>query len=142
MPHPGSTSTTIVIVGADTLAEDILAKLLQDEGYTIRLHEALPTTIINELLDGADLLILSPNLSNTMREAVLGAMKDAPHTASIPPVLSLCPTFEEALLDDLAMSKPWRHHFDQLLRQIEAALSSRRSTAAGSAEPPSEAEAV
>ena len=136
---PRQQPTTIAILGADTLAEDILAKLLQDEGYTTRLHEALPTSM-NELLDGADLLILSPNLSNTLREAVLGAMKDAPHTASIPPVLSLCPTFEEALLDDLDMSEPWRHHFEQLVRQIEAALG--RRTAASSAKPPDEAEAV
>ena len=34
--------TTIAILGADTLAEDILAQLLWDEGYEPRILEAYP----------------------------------------------------------------------------------------------------
>ena len=38
--------TTIAILGADTLAEDILAKLLREAGYETRLLEAHPTCLV------------------------------------------------------------------------------------------------
>ena len=131
--------TTIAILGADALAEDILAQLLREEGYATRLYEALPTGLMDDLLADADLLLLTPSLHDGVSETVLGAMKNTPRAAAtMPPVLSLSHTFKEALLDELAVSEPWRHQFKQLVRQIEAAL--RRRPAAGPAEPPDEAE--
>jgi hypothetical protein len=94
---------------------------------------------MDDLLADADLLLLTPGLHDGVSEAVLGAMKNTSHTAAtMPPVLSLSHTFEEALLDELAVSEPWRHQLGQLVRQIEEALG---RPAAGSAEPPAEAEA-
>ena len=113
--------TTIAILGADTLAEDILAKLLHDEGYSTRVLEAYPTGLVSELLDGVDVLLLTPGLDDGMRECFLGAMRSTPETASIP-FLSLSPSFKEALLDELAVEVSWRHQLERLVRQIEAVL--------------------
>ena len=119
MPH--QEPTTIAILGADTLAEDILAQLLRDEGYSTRLLEAHPTGLVTKLLDGADVLLLSPGLDDGVRECFVGAMRSIPETASIP-VLSLSPSFKEALLDELAVEVSWRHQFERLVRDIEVAL--------------------
>ena len=121
MRHRQHQPTTVAILGADTLAEDILAQLLQDAGYTTRLLEAHPTGRINELLDDVDLLLLTSALDDDVREAFLNAMRSTPNTQHIP-LLSVSPSLEEALLDELAVSEPWRHQFEQLVRQIEAGL--------------------
>jgi hypothetical protein len=121
-------------VGADTLAEDILAKLLRDEGYATRVLEAHPTGLVTELLDGVDVLLLTPGLDPSVRECFVGAMRSTPETASIP-FLSLSPTLKEALLDELAVEVSWRQELDRLVHQIEAAL----GRAGGSALPPAEA---
>jgi hypothetical protein len=60
-------------------------------------------------------------------------MRSTPETSSIP-FLSLSPTFEEALLDELAVEVSWRYQLQQLVRDIEAALGG--GCPAGSAEPP------
>jgi hypothetical protein len=127
-PHP-----TVAILGADTLAEDILAKLLREEGYSTRLLEAHPAGLIGQWLDGADVLLLTPGLNDDVRRSFLGAMKSIPETASLP-LLPLSAALEEALLDELAGSVSWRHQFEQLVGQIEAALGGRMP--AGSAGPP------
>jgi hypothetical protein len=58
MTHPSSAPTTVVvaILGTDALAEDILARLLEREGYTTRHLEAYPTDPMDERLDGVDVL--------------------------------------------------------------------------------------
>ncbi len=63
MSQPGR-SITIAILGADALAEDILAKLLEEhEGYDVRLLDAsYPTGLIDELLDGVDMVLFTPAL--------------------------------------------------------------------------------
>jgi hypothetical protein len=58
--HHPQQPTTIAIVGADALAEDILAQLLQEEGYTTRVHEVHPIGLTEELLDGVDVVLLAP----------------------------------------------------------------------------------
>ena len=126
--------TTVAILGADTLAEDILAKLLRDEGYATRVLEAHPTGLVTELLDGVDVLLLTPDLNPSVRECFLEAMRSIPETASIP-LLPLSPTFKEALLDELAVDVSWRQELDRLVRDIEVAL----GRAGGSALPPAEA---
>jgi hypothetical protein len=121
VPPPTSPTTTVAILGADTLAEDILAKLLREEGYSTRLLEAHPTGLVTELLDGADVLLLSPGLDDDVRRSFLEAMRSIPETASVP-LIPLPAAFEEALLDELAVEVSWRQQLDRLVRQIEAAL--------------------
>lgn len=107
MPHPRSATTTVVaILGPDTLVEDILARLLREKGCDARLLEAYPTGVVDELLDGVDLLLLAPGLKDGVREAFLEAMRSTPKTAAIP-VLSLSSTLKQALLDELSASLSW-----------------------------------
>jgi hypothetical protein len=129
--------TTIAILGADTLAEDILAKLLREEGYSTRLLEAHPAGLVTELLDGADVLLLTPGLDDDVRRSFLEAKRSIPETASVP-LIPLPAAFEEALLDELAVEVSWRQQLDRLVRQIEAAL----GRWVGCVLPPTEAEAV
>ena len=123
MSQPSSTSTTVAILGTDTLAEDILVRLLEREGYNTRLLEAYPTGVVEELLDGADLLLLAPGLDSDVRRAFLETMRSAPGTAHIP-VLPLSGALKQALLDELAVSASWRSLFEELTGQIVATLES------------------
>jgi hypothetical protein len=75
---------TIAILGADTLAEDILAQLLQVEGYNTKVHEANATEATDGLLDGVDVLLLVAGRYDGLREAFLGDMGNTPPTATIP----------------------------------------------------------
>ena len=85
MTHPRSaTTTTIAILGPDTLAEDILVRLLEREGYAVRSLGAYPSGVVDELLEGADLLLLAPSLDADVRRAFLGAMRSTPKTAAMP----------------------------------------------------------
>jgi hypothetical protein len=61
MTRPGSTPTPVVValLGPDRLAEDILAWTLQKEGYSTRLLGAYPAGVVDELLEGVDLLLLT-----------------------------------------------------------------------------------
>ncbi len=114
--------TTIAILGADTLGEDILARLLQQEGYATRLIEAHPTGFVDdEPLDGVDVLLFSPGLKDSVREAFLEAMRSTQETAAIP-VLPLSAALKLALLDELSASASWRSLFEELVGQIGAAL--------------------
>jgi hypothetical protein len=122
MTRPSSTSTTVAILGTDTLAEGILARLLEREGYSTRLLEAsYPMRIVDELLDGVDLLLLTPGLSPDVRGAFLKDMSSSPKTAAVP-VLSFSDALKLALVDELAVSASWRSLFEELTSQIGAAL--------------------
>jgi hypothetical protein len=50
---------TIALLSADTLAEDIPAQLLQEEGYNTKVHEANATEAMDGFLDGVDVLVLA-----------------------------------------------------------------------------------
>jgi hypothetical protein len=123
--------TTIAILGADTLGEDILARLLQQEGYATRhLEASYPTGFVDdEPLDGVDVVLLSPALDAEVREALLEAMRSTPNTA-VMPVLTLPAALKLALLDELSASASWRSLFEELVGQIGAALA-RAATSAG-----------
>ena len=138
MTRPGSTSTTLVaILGPDTLAEDILVRLLEREGYAVRSLGAYPSGVVDELLDGADLLLLAPGLNSDVRRAFLETMRSTPETTAMP-VLPLSPALKQALLDELGASAPWRSLFEELVGQIVAVL----KRAARSVESLGEAEVV
>ena len=142
MAHPRSATTTVVaIMGTDALAEDILARLLEREGYTTRHLEAYPTNPMDERLDGVDVLLLVPGLKDGAREAFLEAVRSTQESAAIP-VLTLPATLKLALLDELSAGTSWRTLFEELVGQIGAVLQ-RAAAGAGAllvegrtAEPP------
>ena len=73
---------TIAILGTDTLAEGILARLLEREGYATTIIEAYPTGLVEELLDDVDILLVAPGLKDGVHEGFLEAMRNAPKTAT------------------------------------------------------------
>jgi hypothetical protein len=143
MTRPTSSTTTVAILGADALAEDILARLLGREGYSTKIIEASPTQAADGLLEGVDLLLLTPSLKPDVRAAFLDAMRSDPKTAHIP-ILPFSAALKVALLDELAASTPWRDLFEELVGQIAAALESAaagaRALLADCAEPPAPAD--
>ena len=59
--------------------------LLESHGYNTVLLDSHPTGVVDELLDGAHLLILTPRVDQGVREAFLGAMgKRVPQKADMP----------------------------------------------------------
>jgi hypothetical protein len=60
--HHDQPTTTIAILGADTVVGRALCALLEGSGYRTVPIDTYPTGIVDELLDGADLLLLPPGL--------------------------------------------------------------------------------
>jgi hypothetical protein len=121
--HPRSAPTTVVvaILGTNALAEDILARLLEREGYHVRHLEAYPTDPMDQRLDGVDVLLLAPGLKDRAREAFLEAVRSNPKTSVIP-VLPLSSALKLALLDELSAGASWGGLFEELTSQIGDAL--------------------
>jgi hypothetical protein len=95
--HHDQPTKTIAILGADTVVGGALCALLGDHGYFINPLDAHPTGVVDELLGGADLLLLVPRLDKGAREAFLSAMgKGAPQTAEVP-VIELSTALGEGL---------------------------------------------
>jgi hypothetical protein len=51
-----------------------LSLLMEDWGYDTIPHDSYPTGVVNELLEGAHLLLFVPRVDEGVREAFLGAM--------------------------------------------------------------------
>ena len=115
--------TTIAILGADTVVGRALCALLEDSGYHTRPLDAHPTGVVDELLEGAHLLILTPRLDEGVREAFVGAMgKSTPQKADMP-VIALHTALEEDLPEkEAVISVPWPCETKVLVERIEAAL--------------------
>jgi hypothetical protein len=115
--------TTIAILGADTVVGRALCALLEDSGYQTRPLDAHPTGVVDELLEGANLLLLVPRVDEGVREAFVGAMgKSTPQRSSIP-VIALTTAVEEALPEkEGVISVPWPCETKDLVERIEAAL--------------------
>ena len=115
--------TTIAILGCDTVVGRSLCVLLEGCGYKTTLLEAYPTGIVDELLEGADLLLLTPRADEGVREAFLGAMgKSTPQKADMP-VIALHTALEEDLPEkEGVISVPWPCETKVLVERIEAAL--------------------
>jgi len=116
-------TTTIAILGCDTVVGRSLSVLLEGSGYETTLLDAYPTGVVDELLEGAHLLILTPRVDEGVREAFLGAMgKSKPQKAEMP-VIALHPALEEDLLEkEGVISVPWPCETRVLVDHIEAAL--------------------
>jgi hypothetical protein len=78
---------------------------------------------VDELLEGAHLLILTPRVDQGVREAFLGAMgKRVPQKADMP-VIALHTALEENLPEkEGVISVPWPCETKVLVERIEAAL--------------------
>jgi hypothetical protein len=96
--------------------------LLEGYGYQTTLLDSYPTGIVDELLDGADLLLLAPRLDEGVREAFVGAMgKSTPQRAEMP-VIALTSATEESPQEEQVISVPWPCETKVLVDHIEAAL--------------------
>jgi hypothetical protein len=100
-----------------------LSLLLEGSGYHITLLDSYPTGVVDELLEGAHLLLLTPRLDEGVREAFLGAMgKSTPQKAEMP-VIALHTAVEEDLPEkEGVISVPWPTETKVLVDRIEAAL--------------------
>jgi hypothetical protein len=116
-------TTTIAILGCDTVVGRSISVLLESHGYNTVLLDSYPTGIVDELLDSADLLLLTPRVDEGVREAFLGAMgKRVPQKADMP-VIALHTALEEDLPEkEGVMSVPWPCETKVLVERIEAAL--------------------
>jgi len=115
--------TTIAILGCDTVVGRSLCVLLEGSGYQTTLLDSYPTGIVDELLEGAHLLILTPRVDEGVREAFLGAMgKSTPRMADLP-VIALSTATEEDLPEKEGVIRvPWPCETKVLVERIEAAL--------------------
>jgi hypothetical protein len=120
-PEP---TTTVAILGADTVVGRALCALLEGSGYHATPLDAYPTGVVDELLEGADLLLLAPRLDADAREAFLGAMgKSIPQIADMP-VIALSTAVEEVLPEKEGVLRvPWPYETKALVQRIEAVLS-------------------
>ena len=111
---------TIAILGADTV---VGSALLEGSGYGTTPLAAYTIGIVDELLDGAHLLLLTPRLDEGVREAFVGAIgKSVPQKAEMP-VIALCTATEEDLPEEEGViSVPWPCETKVLVERIEAAL--------------------
>jgi hypothetical protein len=114
---------TIAILGADTVVGRALSALLEGSGYRTTPLDSYPTGIVDDLLGGADLLLIAPRLDKDARGAFLGAMgKSAPQRADMP-VIALTTTLEEDLPEKEGVIRvPWPCETKVLVERIEAAL--------------------
>jgi hypothetical protein len=116
------TTTTVAILSSDTVVGRTLSLLFEGHGYKTVLLDFPPTGIVDELLEGADLLILTPRVDHGVREAFLGAMgKSTPQKADMP-VIVLCTATEEAPQEKEVIRVPWPCETKVLVERIEAAL--------------------
>jgi hypothetical protein len=115
--------TTIVILGCDTVVGRSLSVLLEGSGYRITLLDSHPTGVVDELLEGAHLLLLTPRVDQGVREAFLGAMgKSTPQKGEMP-VIALHTALEEELPEKEGVIRvPWPSETKVLIERIEAAL--------------------
>jgi hypothetical protein len=116
--------TTIAILGCDTVVGRSLCVLLESHGYNIVLLDSHPTGVVDELLEGAHLLILTPRVDQGVVEAFLGAMgKRVPQKADMPViVLSTTPVEEDLPEKEEVIRVPWPCETKVLVDHIEAAL--------------------
>ena len=122
-PRREQPTTTIAILGADTVVGRALCALLESNGYRTTPIASYPIGVVGDLLEGAHLLLLTPRVDEGVREAFVGAMgKSTPQRASMP-VIVLCTATEEDLPEKEGVkSVPWPTETKVLVDHIEAAL--------------------
>jgi hypothetical protein len=113
--------TTIAVLGADTVVGSAIRALLEGHGYRITPLDSHPTGVADELLEGADLLLLAPRLEEGTRGAFVGAIgKRTPEHAHMP-VIALSPASEKVSFEGV-VSVPWPCDTKALVERIEVVL--------------------
>ena len=113
---------TIAILGADTVVGRALCALLESNGYRTTPIASYPIGVVDDLLEGAHLLLLAPRLDRGVGEAFLASMgKRTPQRANIP-VIALTTAVEESPQDEGVQSVPWPCETKILVERIEEAL--------------------
>jgi len=116
--------TTIAILGYDKVVGRTLSLLLEGHGYQTTLLDSHLTGIVDELLDGAHLLLLTPRVDEGVREAFVGAMgeRSTPQVGAMP-VIALSTNTEERMPEKEGVIRvPWPCETKVLIERIEAAL--------------------
>ncbi len=122
-------TTTVAILGGAVVGRALML-LLRGLGYNAEFTEVYPTGPVEEPLDGVDVLLLAPGLSNDPREAFLSVMRSTLKTERIP-VLALSTDPAKALAKargDGSVVVAWPTRIEHLTREIEATLASARSS--------------
>jgi hypothetical protein len=114
---------TIAILGTDTVVGRSLCVLLEGYGYQTTLLDTYPTGIVDELLEDAHLLLLTPRVDEGVREAFLGAMgRSTPETAHMPVIVLSTTAVGDLPEKEGVISVPWPSETKVLVERIEAAL--------------------
>jgi hypothetical protein len=120
---PHQQPPTVAILGTNTAVNSALSLLLSGAGYdTRRVEKRDLSGLANGLLEGVDLLLFAPGLSNAPRETLLTIVRNNPLTAQLP-VLTLSSALGEALGDESGQEVvAWPSSTWELARRIEAVL--------------------
>jgi hypothetical protein len=115
--------TTIAILGCDTVVGRSLSVLLESHGYNTTLLDSYPTGVVDELLEDAHLLILTPRVDQGVRKVFVGAMGKSTQQVGDMPVIALYTALEEDLPEEEEVIRvPWPSETKVLIERIEAAL--------------------
>jgi hypothetical protein len=115
--------TTIAILGSNGVLGRTLSLLLERSGYDTTLLDASPTGVVDELLEGAHLLLLTPRVDEGVGEAFVGAMGKSTQQVGDMPVIALSTAVEENLPEEEGILRvPWPCETKVLVERIEAAL--------------------
>jgi sugar/nucleoside kinase (ribokinase family) len=135
-------TTTVAILGADTVVENALSLLLGGAGYSTKVLEDPSAFAANaeEHLQGVDLLLLTPSLREETQEGFLKAIEAAPAASGVP-VLTLSTAPQGEPNDPTAGVVPWPTPLENLRLAIEAALVSAPGDEPGGVERPPSAPA-
>jgi DNA-binding response OmpR family regulator len=122
--HPSHNQPpTVAILGTNTVVNSALSLLLNGAGYDVRRIERDLPGLANGLLEGVDLLLLAPGITNGPREGILSTVRDNPTTAHTP-VLTLSSALGEAFSGDESGQEvvAWPSPIEELVLRIEAVL--------------------
>ena len=132
--------TTVAILGADTVVGRALCALLEGSGYRTTPLDSYPTGVVDEQLEGADLLLLTPRVDKGVREVFLGAMGKSSPQRALMPVIVLSTATEDVPPDkEGVINVPWPCETKVLVEQIEAALLDAPAASAASTSPTTQA---
>ena len=112
---------TVVVVGGDAVVGTTLELLLESVDYHVSF---VAGPLLNEpgVLEGTDLLVLAPGLTDEQKVTVLAALRFGAHGGSPVPVVELVPELREATSADDRRLVPWPCRAEELDRQIRMAL--------------------
>lgn len=120
-------STTIAILGGNTVVGGAISLLLGGLGYETRTLEAPPKGPVADLLGDIDLLLVAPGLDDGRRGESLALLKSAPNGPPVP-VLVLTSATDGSSAEGGARA-PWPVGIERLAREIEAVLDAARTEA-------------